>query len=94
DLIKITATGGVLSNIGAGIEKQMFEDEMKAIVETAHLLNKKVAAHAHGAEGIKAALRAGVDSIEHGTYLDDETIALFKSTGAWYVPTITAGKAV
>lgn len=94
DLIKITATGGVLSNIGAGVEQQMFEDELEAIVETARLLGKKVAAHAHGAEGIKAALRAGVDSIEHGTYLDDEAISLFRSTGAWYVPTITAGKAV
>lgn len=94
DLIKITATGGVLSNIGAGVDQQMFEDELKAIVETAHLLKKKVAAHAHGANGVKAALRAGVDSIEHGTYLDDEAISLFRSTGAWYVPTITAGKSV
>jgi len=94
DLIKITATGGVLSNIGAGVEQQMFEDELEAIVETARLLNKKVAAHAHGVNGIKAALRAGVDSIEHGTYLDDEAISLFRSTGAWYVPTITAGVSV
>lgn len=94
DLIKMTATGGVLSNIGAGLEQQFFEDELKAIVETSHLLGKKVAAHAHGTNGINAALRAGVDSIEHGTYLDDESIRLFKQTGAYYVPTITAGKTV
>jgi imidazolonepropionase-like amidohydrolase len=94
DLIKLTATGGVLSNIGAGLEQQFFDDELKAIVETAHLLKKKVAAHAHGTSGINAALRAGVDSIEHGTYLDDESIRLFKETGAYYVPTITAGKSV
>ncbi|MDX2116033.1 MAG: amidohydrolase family protein [Planctomycetota bacterium] len=94
DCIKLTATGGVLSNIGAGLEQQFFDDELKAIVETAHLLKKKVAAHAHGVHGVNAALRAGVDSIEHGTFLDDESIALFKQTGAYYVPTITAGKAV
>lgn len=94
DCIKLTATGGVLSNIGAGLEQQFFEDELKAIVETAHLLKMKVAAHAHGKNGIDAALRAGVDSIEHGTFLDDESIALFKQRGAYYVPTITAGKAV
>lgn len=94
DLIKITATGGVLSNIGAGLEQQFFDDELRAIVETAHLLNKKVAAHAHGVNGINAALRAGVDSIEHGTFLDDESIRLFKEKGAYYVPTVTAGKSV
>jgi imidazolonepropionase-like amidohydrolase len=94
DVIKCTATGGVLSNIGAGLEQQFFDDELKAIVETAHLLGKKVAAHAHGTRGINAALRAGVDSIEHGTYLDDESIRLFKEKGAYYVPTITAGKTV
>jgi imidazolonepropionase-like amidohydrolase len=94
DCIKLTATGGVLSNIGAGLEQQFFEDELKAIVDTGHLLKKKVAAHAHGVQGINAALRAGVDSIEHGTYLDDESIRLFKEKGAYYVPTITAGKSV
>lgn len=94
DCIKLTATGGVLSNIGAGLEQQFFEDELRAIVETAHLLKKKVAAHAHGVNGINAALRAGVDSIEHGTFLDDDSIRLFKETGAYYVPTITAGKSV
>lgn len=94
DCIKLTATGGVLSNIGAGLEQQFFEDELKAIIDTAHLLKKKVAAHAHGVNGINAALRAGVDSIEHGTFLDDESIRLFKEKGAYYVPTITAGKSV
>ncbi len=94
DLIKLTATGGVLSNTAAGVEQQFFQDELDAIVETGHLLGRKVAAHAHGATGIKAALRAGVDSIEHGTFLDDECIELFKETGAYLVPTIHAGKFV
>lgn len=94
DLIKLTASGGVLSNTAAGLEQQFFDDELKAIVETAHLLGRKVAAHAHGVTGINAALRAGVDSIEHGTYLDDESIRLFKKSGAYYVPTVHAGKFV
>ena len=94
DLIKTTATGGVLSNIGAGVEQQLFDDELRAIVETARMLNRKVAAHAHGTTGINAALRAGVDSIEHGTYLDDESIRLFVETGAFLVPTVHAGKFV
>lgn len=94
DVIKLTATGGVLSATAAGTEQQFFEDELKAIVETAHLLGRKVAAHAHGAGGIKAALRAGVDSIEHGTFLDDEAISLFKQKQAFLVPTILAGVTV
>jgi len=94
DLIKITATGGVLSMTAAGVDQQFFEDELAAIVEAAHRMGRKVAAHAHGADGIKAALRAGVDSIEHGTYLDDEAIALFVETGAYLVPTIHAGEYV
>lgn len=94
DVIKLTSTGGVLSNTAAGTEQQFFDDELSAIIDTAHLLGRKVASHAHGTTGIKAALRAGVDSIEHGTYLDDEAISLFKQTGAYLVPTITAGKAV
>jgi imidazolonepropionase-like amidohydrolase len=89
DVIKIATTGGVNSRIGAGLGKQMFDDEAKAIVETAHLLGKKVAVHAHGADGIKVALRAGADSIEHGTLLDEESIRLFKQTGAYYVPTLS-----
>jgi imidazolonepropionase-like amidohydrolase len=94
DVIKLTATGGVLSATAAGTEQQFFDDELYAIVQTAHLLGRKVAAHAHGTNGINAALRAGVDSIEHGTFLDDESISLFKKTGAFLVPTILAGKTV
>ncbi|THC41130.1 amidohydrolase family protein [Massilia sp. Mn16-1_5] len=94
DLIKITATGGVLSQAANGQNSQYTEDELRAIVSTAKDYGFRVAAHAHGAEGMKRALRAGVDSIEHGTLMDDETIALFKKTGHWYVPTISAGRYV
>ena len=92
DLIKITASGGVLSLEKDGSGPQFSEEEMKAIVETAKDYGMPVAAHAHGAEAIKRAIRAGVTSIEHGTLLDDEAIALFKKYGTWYVPTIIAGK--
>ena len=94
DLIKITATGGVLSMTAAGVEQQFMADELEAIVASANMMGRKVAAHAHGATGINAALRAGVDSIEHGTYLNDESIGLFLETGASLVPTIHAGKFV
>jgi len=89
DVIKIATTGGVNSRIGAGLGAQMFEDEAKAIVETAHMYGKKVAVHAHGADGINLALRAGADSIEHGTLIDDESLKIFKSSGAYYVPTLS-----
>jgi imidazolonepropionase-like amidohydrolase len=89
DVIKIATTGGVNSRIGLGLGAQMFEDEVRAIVETAHLYGKRVAVHAHGADGIVMALRAGADSIEHGTLLDDEGIRLFRETGAYYVPTLS-----
>lgn len=89
DLIKIATTGGVNSRIGAGLGQQMFEDEATAIVETARLYGKKVAVHAHGADGVKLALKAGVASVEHGTVLDDECLALFVKTGAYYVPTLS-----
>ncbi|QOL50557.1 metal-dependent hydrolase family protein [Massilia litorea] len=94
DLIKITATGGVLSQAANGQNSQYTEDELRAIVSTAKDYGFRVAAHAHGAEGIKRALRAGVDSIEHGTLMDDESLALFRKTGGWYVPTISAGRYV
>jgi imidazolonepropionase-like amidohydrolase len=94
DLIKVTATGGVLSQARNGQNAQYTEDELRAIISTARDYGFRVAAHAHGAEGMKRALRAGVDSIEHGTMMDDEAIALFKKTGAWYVPTISAGRYV
>ena len=94
DVIKITATGGVLSNTKAGLEQQFFDDEIAAIVETAAMMGRKVTAHAHGKGGIEAALRNGVQSIEHGTYLDDETIELFKQSGGTLVPTVLAGVTV
>ena len=90
DVIKFTATGGVNSNIAGGLGQQLFDDEMKAIVETARLFGRKVAAHAHGADGITAALKAGVDSIEHATYTDAAVIAEFKRSKAWLVPTMVA----
>jgi imidazolonepropionase-like amidohydrolase len=89
DVIKIATTGGVNSRIGAGLGQQMFADEAKAVVETAHLHGKKVAVHAHGTDGINVALAAGADSIEHGTMPNDETLRLFKQSGAYYVPTLS-----
>ena len=89
DVIKLLITGGVNSRIGAGLGAQMFEDEARAVVETAHMYGKKVAVHAHGADGINLALRLGVDSIEHGTLLDAEGIRLFRDSGAYYVPTLS-----
>ena len=94
DVIKVTATGGVLSQARNGQNPQFTEEELRAVVSTAKDYGFRVAAHAHGTEGIKRALRAGVDSIEHGTLMDDEGIALFKKTGAWYVPTMSAGRYV
>ena len=92
DLIKITATGGVLSVAKSGLNPQFTEEEIRAVVTTARDYGFKVAAHAHGAEGMKRAVRAGVDSIEHGTFMDDETMALMKEKGTYYVPTISAGR--
>ena len=92
DLIKITATGGVLSQAKDGANAQFTEEEIKAIVTAAKDYGFKVAAHAHGAEGIKRAVRGGVSSIEHGTFMDDDGIKLMKQYGTWLVPTITAGK--
>ena len=91
DIIKITATGGVLSNTAAGLAQQFSEDELAAIVASAHRMGRQVTAHAHGVDGINAFLKAGGDSIEHGTYLDDESMRLFKSHNAWLVPTLMAG---
>ena len=89
DVIKIATTGGVNSRIGSGLGRQIFDDEVKALVDTAHLYGKKVAVHAHSDDGINAALAVGADSIEHGTMLTDETIKLFKAAGAYYVPTLS-----
>ena len=91
DIIKITATGGVLSNTAAGLNQQFTQDELASIVEVAHRMGRQVTAHAHGVDGINAFLQAGGDSIEHGTYLDDESMRLFKANGAWLVPTLLAG---
>ena len=88
-VIKIATTGGVNSRIGAGLGAQMFEDEARALIDTAHLYGLRVAVHAHGADGINMALRLGADSIEHGTIFDDETIRLFRQSGAYYVPTLS-----
>ena len=94
DVIKITSTGGVLSDTDTGTGQQMADDEIKEVVDTAHALGRKVASHAHAAAGINAALRAGVDSIEHGSYADKESIKLFKKGGAYLVPTLMAGDTV
>jgi imidazolonepropionase-like amidohydrolase len=94
DVIKITATGGVLSNTAAGVEQQFSDAELQAIVEAAHAMGRRVTAHAHGAGGINAALRAGVDSIEHGSYTDRDSLNLFRRHNAYLVPTILAGVTV
>ena len=93
-LIKITATGGVLSQAKSGLNPQFTVEEIKAIVTAARDYGFKVAAHAHGTEGMKRAVLGGVDSIEHGTYMNEEVMALMKERGTWYVPTILAGNFV
>ncbi len=92
DLIKITATGGVLSMAKDGSGAQFTEEEIRMIVSTAKDYGFKVAAHAHGAEGMKRAVLAGVSSIEHGTYMSEEVMELMKQHGTYLVPTIIAGK--
>ncbi|OJF69873.1 amidohydrolase [Alteromonas sp. V450] len=94
DLIKITATGGVLSVAKSGQNPQFMTDELESIVDTAKDYGMTVAVHAHGKEGMKRAIEAGVDSIEHGTYMDNEIRTLMKKHGTFYVPTILAGKFV
>lgn len=89
-VIKYMSTGGVLSNVSGGLGRAMTDEEMKAIVDTAHGLGRRVATHSHAAAGTKAAIRAGVDTIDHGTFLDDEAIALLKEHGTWLVPTMIA----
>jgi imidazolonepropionase-like amidohydrolase len=91
DWIKITATGGVLSVAKSGQNPQFTDEELRAIVDTAADYGMRVAAHAHGTEGMKRAVIAGVASIEHGTYMDDEVMRLMKQNGTYYVPTILAG---
>lgn len=94
DLIKITSTGGVLTDRNTGTGQQMEADELLEVVTAAHRMGRKVASHAHQEDGIVAALEAGVDSIEHGSYSGDRAIALFRRTGAYLVPTLLAGKTV
>ena len=94
DVIKTCATGGVLSEGDAVGATQYSFEELKAMVEEANKLERKVAAHAHGTEGIKLAVRAGVASIEHGSFLDDEGARLMKERGAFLVPTLSAAEAV
>lgn len=87
DVIKFATTGGV--NSGTGLATRMFEDEAKALVDTAHAYGRKVAVHAHGLDGIKLAVRAGADSIEHGTTIDEETAKMMAKAGTYYVPTLS-----
>lgn len=94
DVIKITATGGVLSYAKSGDAPQFTVDEVRAIVDTAKDYGYRVAAHAHGEEGMYRAVQAGVSSIEHGSYMSDRVMALMKERGTWFVPTIHAGRFV
>lgn len=94
DLIKFVATGGVLTDTATGTGQQFFDDEYEAIVATAHMLGRRTTAHAHGADGMKAALKAGVDGIEHGTFMDEEVIEAMRRRGVFYVPTTLAGVTV
>ncbi|MBZ5610556.1 MAG: amidohydrolase family protein [Acidobacteriia bacterium] len=90
DVIKTCATGGVLSLADAVDTPQLTQAELDALVDEAHTLRRKTAAHAHGAEGAKRAIRAGIDSIEHGSFLDDEALDMMKQRGTYYVPTLMA----
>jgi imidazolonepropionase-like amidohydrolase len=94
DVIKITATGGVLSYAKSGDAPQFTLEEVRAVVETARDYGFTVAAHAHGKDGMRRAVEGGVTSIEHGTYMDEEIFELMKEHGTWYVPTISAGRFV
>ncbi|WP_447728891.1 amidohydrolase family protein [Sphingomonas koreensis] len=89
-VIKYMSTGGVLSNVSGGLGRAMTDEEMRAIVDTAHGLGRKVATHSHAVAGTKAAVAAGVDTIDHGSFLDDEAIAAMKAKGTWLVPTMMA----
>ena len=91
DLVKIATTGGVLSLARSPNAPQFTEDEVAAVVRTARDYDLPVAVHAHGVEGMKRAIRAGVDSLEHGTQMDEETMKLLSEKGVWYVPTLSAG---
>jgi imidazolonepropionase-like amidohydrolase len=94
DVIKVCATGGVLSLTDDVDTPQLTQEELNAIVDEAHALRRKAAAHAHGAEGAKRAIRAGIDSIEHGTFLDDEALDMMKARGTYLVPTLMAPEGI
>ncbi|MEA3538413.1 amidohydrolase family protein [Sphingosinicella sp.] len=89
-VIKFMSTGGVLSNVSGGLGRSMTDEEIKAVIDTAHGLGRKVATHSHHAAGTKAAIPAGVDTVDHGSFLDDEAIKLLKTHGTWLVPTMLA----
>ncbi len=88
DLIKVTATGGIMSQQARGLGQHLTDEELTSIVTTAHGLGLKVASHAHGSEGVAASVRAGVDTVEHGTYLDEPTARVMAARGIWLVPTL------
>ncbi|HEV3455042.1 MAG TPA: amidohydrolase family protein [Thermoanaerobaculia bacterium] len=92
DVIKVGATGGVLSLSDEVDTPQVTQAEMDALVDEAHRLHKRAAAHAHGLTGAKEAIRAGIDSIEHGSFLDEEALRMMKERGTWLVPTLLAGE--
>jgi imidazolonepropionase-like amidohydrolase len=89
-VIKYMSTGGVLSNVSGGLGRAMTDEEMRAIIDTAHGLGRRVATHSHAVAGTKAAIAAGVDTVDHGSFLDDEAIAAMKAKGTWLVPTMMA----
>lgn len=94
DVIKITATGGVMSLNNDVDSPQFTQEEVNAVVDQAHTMGRKIAAHAHGAEGAKRAIRAGIDSIEHGSFLDEEALKMMVQKGTWLVPTLMAPEGV
>ena len=94
DLVKITSTGGVMTDRATGTGQQMEMDELREVVQAAARMGRKVASHAHHEDGIVAALEAGVASIEHGSYTGPRAISVFRTTGAYLVPTLLAGKTV
>jgi imidazolonepropionase-like amidohydrolase len=91
DLVKVSVTGGVMSDTDAGLVQQFSDAEIAAIVDSAHRLGRKVTAHAHGADGINSFLKAGGDSIEHGTFMDDTGIRMLKESGRYLIPTLLVG---